>query len=62
MRREKFRIGSPVPVNESQLREASGFDVLFHAYHEFVHLPDYDPWQRVNGTWRGGFKHILNDN
>ncbi len=60
-RRELFRIGSPLLANESKLLKTGGFDVLFHGYHEFVYLADFDPWLRVNGTWRGALAHILND-
>jgi hypothetical protein len=61
MHRELLRIGSPVFVNESILLKTMGFDALFHKYHEFVYIPDSEPWQRVNGTWRGQLGHILND-
>ncbi len=59
---ELFRIGSPVFANESKLNKLQGHDALFSRNHEFVYLPDFDPWQRVNGTWREALGHLLNDN
>lgn len=61
MKREVLRLGSPLFVNESKLLPSAGFDALFDRYHEFVYISDYNPWQRVNGTWRGVLGHILND-
>jgi hypothetical protein len=26
-----------------------------------VYISDFDPWQRVNGTWRGALGQLLND-
>jgi hypothetical protein len=60
-RRELFRIGSPLFANESRLRETTGFDALFHDYHEFVYIADFHPWLRVNGTWQGALASLLND-
>ena len=61
MPRELIRIGSPYLANESELRTTAGFEVLFGGYHEFVYIPDSDPWLKVNGTWRGALGHILDD-
>jgi hypothetical protein len=61
MTSDRFRIGSPVFVNESHLHKSAGFDALFDRYHEFVYIPDFFPWQRVNGTWKGALGHLLED-
>jgi hypothetical protein len=61
MPRELFRIGSPLLANESVLRTTAGFEMLFGGYHEFVYIPDFDPWLQVNGTWKGALAHILSD-
>lgn len=61
MKRELIRVGSLHLANESTLNSASGFDVLFNGYHEFVYMADgNDAWARVNGTWLGGFGHLIN--
>ncbi len=57
-----FHIGSPSFANESKLRSSDGFDALFNSRNsEFVYLPDFEPWLRVNGTWQGALGHILDD-
>jgi hypothetical protein len=56
-----FRIGSPLAVNESELRTYNGFDLLFGGHHEFVYIADFDPWVRVNGTWQGALGYLLDD-
>ncbi len=61
MRRERFRIGSPVFVNESKLQKTDGFDMLFDGYSEFVYIPDHDPWRVVNGIWTGALGYLQND-
>ena len=60
MLRERIRIGSPFYVNESKLEPVDGFDVLFDKYHEFVYIPDFEPRQLVNGTWRGALRYLIN--
>ncbi len=62
MPRETFCIGSPLLANESKLVRTTGFDAIFNKNYEFVYISDFDPWQRVNGTWRGALGHLLNDN
>jgi hypothetical protein len=61
MKSELFRIGSPILANESKLHVTTGFDVLFDGYHEFVHIPDYQPLVRANGTWQGALGHLQKD-
>ncbi len=61
MPRELIRIGSPLFANESELNERTGFDVIFNKNYQFVHIPDFDPLLRVNGTWRGALGHLQND-
>ena len=61
MEHEVLRIGSVAFVNESVLAKTPGFDALFSTFnYEFVYIHDYDPWARVNGTWKGALAHILN--
>jgi hypothetical protein len=61
MQRKLFRIGSPLFVNESILTQLSGFDVMFNRNYEFVHVPDYNPFRKVNGTWMGVLRSLLDD-
>ncbi len=61
MGKELIRIGSSKFVNQSTLDKADAFDFLFRGIYEFVYLPDYYPWLLVNGTWTGGFGHLIND-
>jgi hypothetical protein len=57
-----FRIGSPLLVNKSKFDAIDGFDALFNSGNsEFVYLPDFGPWKRVNDTWQGALGHILHD-
>lgn len=61
MQSELFRLGTPELESETKVYETGGFDVVFDRRTKFVYTPDYLPWQRVNGTWRGVLGHILND-
>jgi hypothetical protein len=61
MEKELIRIGTNKFVNKSTLDTADAFDLIFRGIYEFVYLPDYDPWLLVNGTWTGGFGHLIND-
>ena len=62
MKKELMRIGTDKFVNESSLDRNYAFDLIFGSYnYEFVYIPDYYPWQRVNGTWTGVLDHLMND-
>lgn len=61
LQRELFRIGSLSPANESILDQLSGFDAIFNRNYEFVYIPDFNPLEKVNGTWMGAFHSLLND-
>lgn len=61
MRNEFIRVGTRKFVNESSLDELDALDLLLSGFHEFVYIPDYSPYLRVNGTWTGVFGHIMND-
>jgi ABC-type amino acid transport substrate-binding protein len=56
-----IRVGTLNFVNESELDVADRFDLLFGGYHEFVYIPDNDPWQLVNGTWTGALGYLMNE-
>jgi hypothetical protein len=63
MKRELIRIGTNQYVNESVLYQNGGFDALFNRdnYYEFVYVPNFGPWDRVNGTWQGALGYLMND-
>lgn len=60
VQKELIRIATDAFANQSRLDEYNAFDLLFDGFSELIYLPDYDPWQRVNGSWAGAFAHILN--
>ncbi len=62
MEKQLMRVGTYELETKSKLHALDGFNLLFGARHEFVYLPNYLPWQRVNGTWRGVLGHLMNDN
>ncbi len=62
MEKQFMRVGTDDLETKSKLNARDGYDLLFGARHEFVYLPDYWPWQRVNGTWTGALGHLMNDN
>ncbi len=62
MGKNMMRVGNFNLETKSKLNARDGFNLLFGARHEFVYLPDYLPWQRVNGTWMGALGHLINDN
>lgn len=62
MKRDVLRIGTDTFVNVSELQTSAGFDALFNQNYEFVYVPEFYPWNRVNGTWQGALGHIQNDN
>ena len=62
MEKQTMRVGSDDLETKSKLNPRDGFNLLFGARHEFVYLPDFDPWQHVNDTWMGAFGHLMNDN
>ncbi len=61
MNKDRIRIGSLDMVNKSTLDEYDAFDLIFGGFEEFVYVPDYYPWELVNGTWTGAFGHLMND-
>jgi hypothetical protein len=61
MNKQLMRVGTGVE-NKLKSNSRDEFNLLFGARHEFVYLPDYIPWQRVNGTWTGAIRHLINDN
>ncbi len=62
MHHERIRIGTPLSlINDTKLHKTAGFDALFDGYHEFVYIRDFDPWARVNGTWKGALGYLLDD-
>jgi hypothetical protein len=62
MDKQLLRVGTENLIIKSQLKARSEFSLLLGARHEFVYLPDYYPWLSVNGTWKGAFGHLINDN
>jgi hypothetical protein len=59
MNRELIRIGTGDENSKMDVRHP--FNILFGGFHQFIHLADgYDVWARVNGSWRGALKHLLN--
>ncbi len=62
MEKQIMRVGTDDLETKSTLNPRNGFNLLFGARYEFVYLPDYSPWQRVNGTWTGALGHLMNDN
>jgi hypothetical protein len=62
MEKQSMRVGTDKLIIKSQLNPRDEFNLLFGARYEFVYLPDYWPWQRVNGTWTGAAGHLINDN
>ncbi len=62
MEKQLMRVGTDELIIKSQLNARDGFNLLFGAYYEFVYLPDYYPWQRVNVTWTGALSHLMNGN
>ncbi len=64
MEKQLMRVGTDINNVETylKLRVRDKLHLLFGARHEFVYLPDYDPWQLVNGTWTGALGHLMNDN
>jgi hypothetical protein len=61
MEKQLMRVGTDLKIR-SKLNPRDGINLLFGARHKFVYLADYDPWQLVNGTWRGALGHLMNDN
>lgn len=59
--KELIRIGSDNFVNESELENFHGFNLLFDGIYEFVHIPDDISWNLVNGTWQGAFGRLMDD-
>ncbi len=57
-----IRVGTDKLNINSQLNPRDRFNLIFGARHEFVYLSDFNPWQRVNGTWKGALSHLMNDN
>ncbi len=62
MEKQLMRVGTYDLETKSKLNARSISSLLLGARHEFVYLLDFDPWQRVNGTWMGALGHLLNDN
>ncbi len=56
---ERLRVGTDTPVNESELYKFDALDIVFSQFYEFVYLPDYNPYELVNGTWMGSLGHLL---
>ncbi len=61
MEEQMMRVGTYDLETKSKLNPRDGFNLMLGAHHEFVYLPDFWPWQRVNGTWTGGLGYLLND-
>jgi hypothetical protein len=62
MKTEQIRVGVEHAVNRSELNKFLAFDLLYGGYHQFVHVPNYNPWLLVNGSWTGALGHLMNDN
>ena len=62
MEKQSMRVGTDILITKSQLDPRDGFYLLYGARYEFVYLPDYLPWQHVNGTWTGALGHLMDDN
>ncbi len=64
MEKQLMRVGINVPVLniKSQLDPRDVLNLLFGARHEFVYLPDFWPFQYMNGSGMGALGHLLNDN
>ncbi len=62
MEKQLMRVGTNKLSIKSQLDARDISYLLFGARREFVDLPDYWPWQHVNGTWTGALGHLMNDN
>jgi hypothetical protein len=61
MKRQLIRIGTEKFANISKLNKYNAFDLLFGHFHELVYVPEYFPWQHVNGTWTGAIGDLMND-
>jgi len=61
MEKKLMRVGAELET-KSKLNARDISNLLFGARYEFVYLPDYSPWQRVNGIWNGALGHLLDDN
>jgi hypothetical protein len=58
-----MRVGTEKFKTIQKLDARDGHNLLFGARYKFVYLTDYnDPWQLMNGTWKGALGHLMNDN
>ncbi len=59
MKKERLRVGTYTYVNETVTEKV--YDLLFGSAYELVYVPDFYPWEVVNGTWTGVLGYLMND-
>jgi hypothetical protein len=59
MKKDRMRVGTYTLANLTAMDKV--YDLLFGSVYDLVHIPDFYPWQLVNGTWTGVLGHLMND-